>query len=124
MPVRPDSASVIKPQDLDQLFVTDVGLDEALPAHERSTLEPSLGRLLSQRVHDFMDGVESAVAPEELCRQRLGAPAPDPPVGQSLNGDTESFSDLADRHGVPRGAFVRCHRAASASARSHKEARR
>ena len=101
MPVRPDSADVIKPQNLDQLFVTGVGLKEALPAHERSTLEPSLGLLLSQRVHDFMDGVESAVAPEELCRQRLGAPTPDPPVGKNLDGDAEGFSDLANRHGVP-----------------------
>ncbi len=96
MPVRPDFTGIIEPENSDQLFVTGVGLDEALPAHDRSTLEPSLGRLLSQRVHNFMDGVERSVTPKELCWQGAGAPATDPPVSEHLDGNAKGLGDFTN----------------------------
>jgi hypothetical protein len=119
----PKVTGIVELQNLDQVVVAGVETYQAMLQKECPTLDPSLGRLLSQRVHNFMDSVESAVAPEELCRQRLGAPTPDPPIGEHLNGDAKGLGDFTNGHGVPRGALVICHRAASTSARLHSEAR-
>jgi hypothetical protein len=123
MPVRPDFTGVIKPKDLDQLFVTGGGAGEALLAHEPPTLQPCFRRLLCQCIRDFMNRVVGPVAAKELRRKWSWSSPADPPVCEDLNGDAEGWGDFTNGHGMPRGSLVICHWAASTSARFHSEAR-
>ena len=99
--MRPKVTGIVELQNLDQVVVAGVGPDQAMLQKECPTLEPSLRRLLGQGIRDFIGRIEGSVTSEELCRQWPGPLSSDPPVGKNLDGDAESFADLANGQGVP-----------------------